>query len=490
MSRFDDARGRFEDAAQALNALRREAGEPETPEGEQAAAAGLRAALEAARRALEDQSRARAAAEARVRELERERDELLRSAATAKPDPAAAEKAQKAESELLALKRQTAAEGAALNGRLSLQQAEMVRLDSLRRKAEESVQQAELTRRQVEESLRREIRSAHAALDRAAAEAGAREARVQTDIQGLQRRLDAALTRTEQLSREQRVERERWRGERERLASTLQRASAVHASLRREIAELRGAQDARAEDLANRLKAAESELNTARQGLPPSEPKRGRRAADLSESAATAAMVARLRPAAAAAYERLRELSAVVPLSEAEAASLRRAASAVSGLSDAVTVVERYLDDGPPGEPGALEPAFKRAQAEWDAAFHRKGTKLTFSFASGLPTGSFDGPDLKLLLDQLLRRAFEILPAKGRLDVTLERAAGGIEAHFTDDQPLTGSKAAQAFEPGPDLRSLALPMARRMMRRWGGEARMEKTSSGTGRLVLYFAVPA
>jgi signal transduction histidine kinase len=200
-------------------------------------------------------------------------------------------------------------------------------------------------------------------------------------------------------------------------------------------------------------------------------------------------MVARLRPAAAAAYERLRELSAVVPLSEAERASLRRAANAVSGLSDAVTVIERYLDDGPQGEPGALEPAFKRAFAEWEAAFHRKGVKLTLS-GSGMPAASFDGPDLKLLLDQLLRRAFDLLPVKARLDVTLEKAAGGIEAHFTDDQPLSGSKAAQAFDPGPDLRSLALPMARRMMRRWGGEARMEKTSSGTARLVLYFAVPA
>ncbi|UPT72653.1 MAG: hypothetical protein M0D55_11905 [Elusimicrobiota bacterium] len=132
------------------------------------------------------------------------------------------------------------AETAALSGRLSIQQAELVRLSALRRKAEEAVEQGELTRRDVEEALRRDLRATHSALDRAAAEAGAREARAQADIQGLTRRLEAALTRTEQVSREHQAERERWRVERSRLASSLQRAAAVHAALRREIAELRG----------------------------------------------------------------------------------------------------------------------------------------------------------------------------------------------------------------------------------------------------------
>ena len=104
-----------------------------------------------------------------------------------------------------------------MNGRLSMQQAEFVRLNSLRRKAEEAVSQSELTRRDVEEALRRDLRSGHSALDRAAAEAGSREARAQSDILGLTRRLEAALTRAEQLSREQQLERDRWRAERANL---------------------------------------------------------------------------------------------------------------------------------------------------------------------------------------------------------------------------------------------------------------------------------
>ena len=237
--RLDDARRSLEGASSALSAMRREGGATESgPEGE--AAAGLRAALEASRRALEEKARALETAQASVRSLEREREELLRRAADPHADPELAERARRAEAETLKSRQAAAAEAAALNGRVSLLQAEMVRLDSLRRKAEEAVQQGELTRRQVEDALRWELRSAHAALDRAAHEAGAREARMQGDLQALEKKLDAALVRTEQLSREQRGERERWRTERARLAATLQRASAVHAALRREISELRG----------------------------------------------------------------------------------------------------------------------------------------------------------------------------------------------------------------------------------------------------------
>lgn len=221
----------------ALAALRRETGSAgaEPSEG----AAGLRAALDAARRALEDKTRELETAQARVRELERERD-ANPPRAEVRPEPGLAERVQRAEFEAGKAKQEAAAEAAVMNGRLSIQQAEFVRLNSLRRKAEEAVEQSELTRREVEDALRRDLRSVHAALDRAAAEAGAREARAQSDIAGLTRRMEAALTRTEQLSREQQAERERWRAERGRLAMTLQRASAVQAALRRVIAELRG----------------------------------------------------------------------------------------------------------------------------------------------------------------------------------------------------------------------------------------------------------
>lgn len=488
--RFEDARKSLEGASQALSAMRRDSGaEPTTPEGEQAAAAGLRAALEAARRALEEKSRAVESLTLRVRELEREREDLARRAAEARPDPAAEERARRAEAEALKAKQQAAAEAAALNGRLSLQGAEMVRLDSLRRKAEEAVGQAELTRRQVEESLRREIRSAHAALDRAASEAGAREARVQSDLQGLQRRLDAALTRTDQLSREQRVERERWRVERERLAATLQRASAVHASLRKEIAELRGGADADVAELNRRLAASEAELMQARASLPAAAPSHKRRASDVSEASAAAALVARLKPAAAAAYERLRELSATVPLSDAERASLRRAASALAGLNDAVLLLERFLDDGPAGSSGPLAPAVHRAASDWKEALERRGVAFS-ARVERVGDAWFDAADLQLVLDQLLRRAFEMLPARAKLELSLERGEGGPRLRLEDDVPaLTEKGLKDAFEARGDGMgglALALPLARRAARRWGGDAVLERSASGGQRLLILF----
>lgn len=232
--RLEDARRSLDAAAAALAAIRRESGAaPEASEG----TAVLRAALDAARRSLEDKSREAEACKARIKELERERP-AERSEPRA--EPGLAERVQRAEAEAAKAKQAAAAEAAVMNGRLSIQQAEFVRLNSLRRKAEEAVEQSELTRREVEDALRRDLRTAHAALDRAASEAGAREARAQSDIAGLTRRLEAALTRTEQLSREQQSERERWRAERTRLAMTLKRASAVHASLRRVISDLGG----------------------------------------------------------------------------------------------------------------------------------------------------------------------------------------------------------------------------------------------------------
>jgi signal transduction histidine kinase len=546
--RYDDARRGIEAASQALARLRQESGAPEgSHEGDAAAAAGLRAALDATRRALEEKARELESARARVRELERERAELLDRAAGSRPDEGLAERAQRAEAEAMKVKQAAASDAAAMNGRLSMQQAEFVRLNSLRRKAEEAVEQSELTRREVEEALRRDLRTVHSALDRAAAEAGAREARAQSDIAGLTRRLEAALTRTEQLSREQQQERDRWRAERARLAVTLQRASAVHASLRRELEDLRRGLDLGVEEIARRLSVSEDELAKARAGhdgrvsdltrrLAESEAERSeplaardarieelsRRlfAAEMEKSKALSAsaqsgrlaaaeadllkaraaqgqhaeqlarrlaamLVARLKPGAAAAYDRLRELSSIVPLSEAESSSLRRAASALAGLCDGVGVVERYLDDGPSGEPGPLAPAITRAAGDWEAALNRKGCRLSVKLGKNLGAAVFDPADLRLVLDQLLRRAFDTLPARCKLELSARREGKTVEVVLEDNGPgMSSREAAAAFDPGPEDKGLALPLARRVLRRWGGDARLEQSPAGSGRLIL------
>ncbi len=238
---LEEARRGLERAARGLEALRLAAGLEENSDASSPPAAGLRAALEQSRRALEERGRDLEAARARIKELE---SALSAPAAAAAPDTDAALRAVRAEEELRRARASLAQENASLAGRASLLQAELVRLEALRRKAEEATQEAERGRRGVEETLRRELRDAHAAVDRAAVDAGAREARAQAEVQAVQRRLEAALNRLRQL-------------ERERLAGALQRAAAVNASLRRELKDSAAEADSRERLLAARLEALE-----------------------------------------------------------------------------------------------------------------------------------------------------------------------------------------------------------------------------------------
>ena len=250
---LEEARRGLERAARGLEALRLAAGLKSTTEENPApAAAGLRAALEQSRRALEERARELEAARMRIKDLE---SALSAPAAAAAPDTDAALRAVRAEEELRRARASLAQENASLAGRASLLQAELVRLETLRRKAEEAAQESERGRRGVEETLRRDLRDAHAAIDRAAVEAGAREARAQAEVQAVQRRLEAALNRLRQLERERRVEGEKVRAERERLAAALQRAAAVNAALRRELKDGAAEADSRERALSARLDA-------------------------------------------------------------------------------------------------------------------------------------------------------------------------------------------------------------------------------------------
>jgi signal transduction histidine kinase len=588
---LDDARRRLEDASRGLEALRRASGaEPRSPAEGAEEAAGLRAALEQSRRALEDRSRELESAKARVRELERERAEAPPRAPSA--DPALEERARRAEEELLRARAAFTQENAGLSGRASLLQAEMVRLESLRRKAEEAAQNAETSRHGVEETLRRELRDAHAAVDRAAVEAGAREARAQAEVQAVQRRLEAALNRLQQLERDRRVEHEKLRAERERLAAALQRAAAAHAALRREVLETREAGDSREAALAARVgsleialaraqgevaalnaaaaaraagapdpvleeralraeeevrrlrlapppidplaaalekraQRAEAELRRLLSAPPPADPRaaeleaRARRAEDelrqlraappppppapapapaapaprpsLAGGRTWARLVSRLRPAVETAYAQLRGLSATVPLDEDERRSLRRAASALAGLTDAVLLLERYLDDGPDGVAGPILPALERAVADWRPALEKRGCALELEAETVLPDAGRDLEDLRLVFDQLLRNAVESLPSGARLTITAGRSAnGGARVSFEDDgRGLPVEARATPFEPLQESRpgrlGLGLALVRRALRRWGGDAVLETPLAGGARVVLLFA---
>jgi chromosome segregation ATPase len=123
--------------------------------------------------------------------------------------------------------------------RVSLLEAECVRLEKLRLAADQAVADAEAQGRAVAESLRGELRVAHAALDRAAVEAGAAEAKTRAEVEPLLKRLEAATARVQALERERRLEQARGTGESSATATELLRAQAVSASLRQEASDAR-----------------------------------------------------------------------------------------------------------------------------------------------------------------------------------------------------------------------------------------------------------
>ncbi|MBI4060245.1 MAG: hypothetical protein HY403_02325 [Elusimicrobia bacterium] len=189
------ARRALDEAAGALVGMRRLAGAAEPSEAPAASwSAGrsaVAAAREEARRLAAELENARAQGGALLSEIARLRAEL-----EARPTAERLLEARAAgESDAARRAAESAREVVALRERVALLSAERVRLETLRSRAESFGAESESSRRLLEETLRRDLRAAHAALDRAAAEAGTRDARAIGEIQEMRARLDQALGR-------------------------------------------------------------------------------------------------------------------------------------------------------------------------------------------------------------------------------------------------------------------------------------------------------
>lgn len=200
-------RERLDAAGESLARMRQEAGLPASDDaaaGRRAMGSALEAALQAARERLKELTAELDVARARAESVEEENRRLL-SELEARPSAEALESARElAREEERRQRAELETRVRILVERLTLHQAELVRLESLRRKAELAVSDGEKSRRAVEEALRRELRQAHAALDSASAAAGAREGQVRADIEGMHARLDAATKRLQEVEKERR----------------------------------------------------------------------------------------------------------------------------------------------------------------------------------------------------------------------------------------------------------------------------------------------
>lgn len=516
------ARRGLDEAAGFLDAYRREAGVEPAPDLSEAARgaaeASLRAALEAARERIETLSReganSRAEAAAARAEAERLRRELEK-----RPEPGAPEAARaEAEEQARKARQDLEARCASLEERLTLMGAERVRVESLRRKAEQGAAESEAARRAIEDALRRELRGAHAALDRAAAEAGAREAKARADIDPLRTRLENTLLRLEQLERERSGEQAKVRAqvaaaalEARHAEEETGRAQAVSASLRRELEKLKVLADEREATLRGKLEALERALASARaEGALPlieetpllAEPE----LPELPDFVAPALepvldpgwgrLLKLVRPSVEAAYSHLRRLSAA-PLKPGAKSLVRLAAASIGQAADSLSSIELALSEGPaPVEPLDAMALVEQCLAAWEPALRKRGVSLLRDIKPGLPRAAVEKAPLRVLLFHVLRNELEALPKGAKLTVkALKSPDGALRLEFSDDGP--GFPAAwleRRFEPFAAPRKgragLGLSILRRTLRRWGGDAEASNGPGNKGaRLTLTFPPP-
>ncbi len=549
---LEEARRRLNEAAGALDGMRRLTGAPAAPEAPAGSASegvrreALAAAREDLRRMAADLEAARARAATLLEEMGRLRGELA-----ARPTARELEEARAAsESDAVRRAAELAAQVVGLKERLALLSAEHVRLETLRRKAEASGADSEASRRSLEETLRRDLRATHASLDRAAAESGTREAKAVTEIEEMRKRLDQALNRLHREDMACKLEEARAAGEsqatrrateltqqvaelKERLAllsaehvrlEALRRKTeasgadseasrrSLEETLRRDLRDAHTAFDRAAAESGTRFEAAQAVIASLRRELseaqsPPLPPAGGELgdgeevgveypALEYALEPGWAKLLGLVKPPLQAAYGHLRRLSAG-PMSAGQRAILRLTGSSLSAAADSLATIELALADSPAtSEAASVLPILESALAAWEAVFRRRGIVLARELTSTVPDSSYDPEQLRLALHHVLRNAVEALARGATLRVHLRKSATDVaELEFRDDGP--GYPLAwleRQFEPfaspRPGHAGLGLAAVRRALRRWGGDAVAINSTDGRGACLTLTFAPA
>jgi signal transduction histidine kinase len=412
--------------------------------------------------------------------------------------------------------------------RVSLLEAECVRLERLRHAADQATADAEAQGRAVAEALRREMRVIHASLDQAAVEAGAAEAKARGEADALRGRLESAIARLQALEREKRLDQARGTGESAAVQTELLRAQAVAAAQRQELSNVRAEEGllrrraAEAQAALERIVAERpAELERALASSQAAEAQIASLQMELVDARARAAakeavddapyvspaleptldpgwarLLRLVRPSVDAAYAHLRRLSGTA-LTAGQKTLLRMGAASIAQASDSLSSIELALEEGPaPGAPSSVLPALEESLGAWEAAFRSRGVALAREVPATLPEAAHDPKELRVALHHVLRNALEAVPRGGRLAVRAWRGPdGALRVEFADDGPgFPAEWLARRFEPFAAPRrgraGLGLSLVRRTLRRWGGDAEAANGASRKGaRLTLIFAAP-
>lgn len=204
-----------------------------------------------------------------------------------------------------------------------------------------------------------------------------------------------------------------------------------------------------------------------------------------------------LRRSVAASFARLRQLP-LGSIPEGPRAMIRMAAVSLTQTSDMLKTLQEYFDEsGAPPAPGRADVPIEAALAAWEAPLRQRKIVVQRRVDVGLPKVLVDEEALRVAVFQVIRNAYDAMPRGGTLSVHVGRdsATGGVLARFSDNGPGFSAQALSTLfapfaGPRPGHLGLGLSLARRILRRFGGDAEAANAAApAKGAVVVLRLVP-
>ncbi len=207
--------------------------------------------------------------------------------------------------------------------------------------------------------------------------------------------------------------------------------------------------------------------------------------------------LAALRSPIVSAYARLRQLN-LAAIGAGPRAMIRLAAVSLTQTSDMLKTLEEFFDESSfAAEPGRAEAALEKALASWENAFKQRRIEIVRRVESNLPQVLLREEPLRVAVFQVLWNAYEAMPRGGILTVQASRQAetGAILVRFSDTGPGFAPKTLDhLFTPFGAVRpghlGLGLCLARRIVRRFGGEVSAANAPNKKGAFIVLKLVEA
>ncbi len=212
----------------------------------------------------------------------------------------------------------------------------------------------------------------------------------------------------------------------------------------------------------------------------------------LEENATEADVAALLKPLLARVQRSLSDLkrvAGVLPTASRSAAA--PALSRLSGVHDRLRTLSELFSPADPAEPASAASLVESALVPWEAAFKQRRIALTRQFSPSLPMIRVQAGRLRLAVYQLLKNAYEAMPAGGSLRVSLARVETEAAIRLRIHDSGRGFPPALLLEESRPLREITasrpgigLAAARKIAEGFGGRLVLGNENGGRAELIL------